>query len=139
MGANVIINSRKENVETAIQNALSDQPLDVFIDNTGLPDIIEYGYRLTHGQGRMILVGVPRRGNTVSLNTFPLPFWQGVKGSHGGDSKPDHDIPRYLRLLQQDRLELKRLVTARYPLAQINRAIEDMRNGSTAGRVMIDL
>ena len=43
------------------------------------------------------------------------------------------------KLLQQDRLELKRLVTARYPLAQINRAIEDMRNGSTAGRVMIDL
>ena len=139
MGANVIINSRKENVETAIQNALSDQPLDVFIDNTGLPDIIEYGYRLTHGQGRMILVGVPRRGNTVSLNTFPLHFGKVLKGSHGGDSKPDHDIPRYLRLLQQDRLELKRLVTARYPLAQINRAIEDMRNGSTAGRVMIDL
>ena len=71
MGANVIINSEKENVETAIQNALSDQPLDVFIDNTGLPDIIEYGYRLTHGQGRMILVGVPRKGNTV-LEYLPL-------------------------------------------------------------------
>ena len=35
--------------------------LDVFIDNTGLPEIIEQGYELINKDGRLILVGVPKR------------------------------------------------------------------------------
>ena len=49
-----------------IQHLLGDINLDVFIDNTGLPTIIELGYELIHRQGRLVLVGV-RSGNTVNL------------------------------------------------------------------------
>jgi len=139
LGATHIINSSRDDAETSIKEALAGQPLDVFIDNTGVPAVIEQGYLLTHNQGRVILVGVPRQGNNVSLHTLPLHFGKLLTGSHGGESRPAHDIPRYLRLLRQGRLQLDRLVSARYPLEAINTAIAAMRDGTTAGRVMIDL
>ena len=139
LGATHIINSGREDSETSIQEALAGQHLDVFIDNTGVPAIVEQGYRLIHSQGRVILVGVPRRGNNVSLHTLPLHFGKVLTGSHGGESKPEEDIPRYLRLLQTGRLQLDRIISARYALEDINKAIAEMRAGTTAGRVMIDL
>ena len=139
LGATHTINSSSEDAEARIRELLEGQPLDVFIDNTGVPAVIEQGYRLTHGQGRVILVGVPRQGNNVSLHTLPLHFGKVLTGSHGGESQPARDIPRYLRLLQQGRLQLDRFVSARYPLEEINTAIAAMRDGATAGRVMIDL
>ena len=75
----------------------------------------------------------------MSLNTLPLHFGKLLTGSHGGESRPAYDIPRYVRLMQQGKLQLDRLVSARYPLELINTAIAEMRDGSTAGRVMIDL
>ena len=41
--------------------------------------------------------------------------------------------------LQQGRLQLDRFVSARYPLEGINEAIAAMRDGATAGRVMVEL
>ena len=139
LGATHTINSSREDGEARIRELLEGQPLDVFIDNTGVPAVIEQGYRLTHGQGRVILVGVPRQGSNVSLHTLPLHFGKVLTGSHGGESQPARDIPRYLRLLQQGRLQLDRFVSSRYPLEEINTAIAAMRDGATAGRVMIDL
>ena len=139
LGATHTINSSRDDAEVAIKEALAGQPLDVFIDNTGVPAVIEQGYRLTHGQGRVILVGVPRQGNNVNLHTLPLHFGKILVGSQGGESHPARDIPRYLRLLRQGRFQLDRLVSARYPLEEINTAIAAMRQGATAGRVMIDL
>jgi Zn-dependent alcohol dehydrogenase len=139
LGATHCINSSRDNAELRIQEALAGQPLDVFIDNSGSPAVIEQGYRLTHSQGRVILVGVPRQGNTTNLYTLPLHFGKVLTGSQGGESQPQRDIPRYLRLLQQGRLQLDRFVSSRYPLEQINDAIAAMRNGATAGRVMLQL
>jgi len=139
LGATHCINSSCDDAESCIKEALAGQPLDVFIDNTGSPAVIEQGYRLTHGQGRVILVGVPRQGNTVNLYTLPLHFGKVLTGSQGGESQPQHDIPRYLRLLQQGRLQLDRFVSGRYQLEHINDAIAAMRDGATAGRVMLQL
>ena len=38
---------------------MNGNSLDVFIDNTGLPEIIEMGYEMISSEGRVILVGVP--------------------------------------------------------------------------------
>lgn len=139
LGATHIINSMKQDVVASINTALDGLPLDVFVDNTGNPEVIESGYKLIDKSGRLVLVGVPRQGNNISLHTLPLHFGKVITGSHGGESNPSRDIPRYLRLLQQGRLSVDRVVTARYPLDQINSAISAMRDGKTSGRVMIDL
>ena len=70
MGATHCINSSTNDAHTAIQKALNGQELDVFIDNTGQPAIIELGYKLSNRRGRIVLVGVPRLGNTINIYSY---------------------------------------------------------------------
>jgi Zn-dependent alcohol dehydrogenase len=111
--------------------------VDVAIENTGNVALIEAAYALTNARGRTVLVGVPPQGATAALSTLPLHFEKRIHGSHGGDARPDLDIPRYLRLLDAGKLDLSRLVGRRYRLEDINDAIDDMRTGRLAGRAMI--
>jgi S-(hydroxymethyl)glutathione dehydrogenase/alcohol dehydrogenase len=139
LGATHTINSAKGDAAQLIKQALADQPLDVFIDNTGVPAVIEMGYQLSQREGRVILVGVPRLGQNLNVYSLPLHFGKVLSGSQGGECQPDRDIPRYLRLLERGSLQLDRFVSSRFPLEEINAAISAMRDGATAGRVMITL
>lgn len=137
LGATHTINARSENTAERIKAILGNEVLDVFIDNTGTPAIIEMGYALTGPQGRVILVGVPAAGQTTNLYTLPLHFGKILKGSHGGDANPTVDIRRYARMYQQGRLALDALVTDEFPLSNINDAIAAMKSGKVAGRCII--
>lgn len=138
LGATHCINSREKNPEKEIINITGDQGLDIFIDNTGIPNIIETGYGLVKKEGRVVLVGVPHYQSSVSLNTLPLHFGKSLIGSHGGDTIPNLDIPRYLRLYKNGIVDFKNIISGHYPLESINKAIEAMQDGKTAGRVLIN-
>ena len=139
LGATHTINSSIIDTATGIKDALANGPLDIFIDNTGSPAVIELGYQLTHSEGRVVLVGVPRKGADITIHSLPLHFGKVLTGSHGGECEPEKDKLRYLKSLQQKRWNLDGLITARYSLAQINEAIHAMCTGATAGRVLINL
>jgi len=138
-GATHVINSKKEDANIFINNLLGSQSLDVFVDNTGRPSIIEMGYELTHSKGRVILVGVPPKNSNISIHSLPLHFGKTISGSHGGECRPDLDIPRYMKLLLNKRISFNGLVTSRYELKDINVAINSMRSGASQGRILIDL
>jgi Zn-dependent alcohol dehydrogenase len=84
-------------------------------------------------------VGVPPKGATAAISTLPLHFEKRLVGSHGGESRPDVDIPRYVRLVQDGRLLLAGVVGRRYALDEINTAIDDMTSGRLAGRAIVRL
>ena len=138
MGATHTINSKHTNARTAISEFLAGTPLDVFIDNTGNPDIIEMGYDLTHSKGKVVLVGVPQAGKNVSLYSLPLHFGKSILGSHGGETIPEQDIPRYERLYRNSRINLKNIISNRAPLSDINDVISQLQDGTISGRVLID-
>lgn len=139
MGATHLINSTTQDAEQAIAAILGAEGLDCFIDNTGNPQIIELGYRITKPQGRVTLVGVPRKGNNINIYSLPLHFGKGLSGSHGGEAIPQIDIPRYQNLYQAGRIKLRELITDNYSLDQVNEAIAGMCNGRTQGRCLIKL
>lgn len=138
MGATHVINAQHQDVASRFREIMAGTNLDVFIDNTGNPDVIDLGYRSVGPQGRVVLVGVPKAGSDVTLHTLPLHFGKILTGSHGGESQPDVDIPRYSRMFKLGRLKLEELIHRIYPLSEINQAIEDMRNGRLAGRCLIE-
>src|SRR5690606_12611519 len=70
MGATHAINATECDAFSALREALNGIPLDVFIDNTGKPAVIEAGYQLTREQGRIILVGVPQAGSKAAIATL---------------------------------------------------------------------
>lgn len=137
LGATHLINSMKTDARQAIADIVGAAGLDVFIDNTGVPGIIELGYQITKPQGRVTLVGVPRKGQNISVFSLPLHFGKEIKGSHGGEAIPHEDIPRYHAMYRSGRIRLKELVTKDFPLVEINTAIQQMRDGTLAGRCLI--
>ncbi len=139
LGAHYCINSNYLNPKHEIEKILGKNKLDIFIDNTGIPEIIEMGYELTNSNGKVVLVGVPKVGNKTGIYTLPLHFGKKIIGSHGGESHPENDIPRYMNLLKNNFWNLNNFISKRYELEQINEAIQDMKNGSSAGRLIIDM
>ena len=138
-GATHTINSNTADAKAMIKEIMGGQGVDAFIDNTGQPAIIEMGYELTRPQGRVVLVGVPRKGNTVNIYSLPLHFGKTISGSHGGETIPHEDIPRYQKLLDAGRIQLKPLITDYFKLEEINTAIQKMRSGEIAGRCLIKM
>jgi len=137
-GATSLINSKKQNPWQVIHMILGDQPLDVFIDNTGKPEIIAKGYDIVDIKGRVVLVGVPPKDQLTSLHTLPLHFGKSIVGTHGGETSPHNDIPRYMNLFSSRGLNLLNLISETKPLGQVNEMISNMRNGTSAGRCLIE-
>lgn len=139
MGATHLINARANDATAEIANILGKSGPDVFVDNTGLPSIIELGYAMTKPQGRLVLVGVPKAGQTSKLFTLPIHFGKTIVGSHGGEALPHEDIPRYMRLIEALKSPLSALITHTTELSRINEAIAAIRDGSIAGRCVVKL
>ena len=137
MGATHLINSKDKSVEEISELIHSMTKVDVFIDNTGNPQIIELGYNILKPQGKMVLVGVPKKGNNINIFSLPMHFGKSIIGSHGGETVPQIDIPRINNLYLEKRIKLKNLISKTYNLNEINTAISDMRNGLVSGRVSI--
>jgi S-(hydroxymethyl)glutathione dehydrogenase/alcohol dehydrogenase len=139
MGATHLINGAKLDAAAEIRRIVGSTGVDVFVDNTGLPAVIEQGFTLCKPQGRLVLVGVPKAGQTSRLFTLPIHFGKTLVGSHGGEAVPQEDIPRYMKLFAALGTRLDDLITATTPLAGINEAITGIRGGSIAGRCVIDM
>ena len=138
-GATHVFNSNKTtDLEAEIRDIVGQLGADVVIDTTGIAKVIETAYELTRADGKTILVGVPRKGDNISIYSLPLHFDKILTGSHGGDAQPHVEIPRYIRLIQAGKMSLEGLITHEYSLDEINEAIEVVRSGE-AGRVLLTL
>ena len=138
-GATHCIHSmRTPDVEKAIRDIVGAQGADVVIETTGIARIIETAYGLAQGKGKTILVGVPRKGDNISIYSLPLHFKKILTGSEGGDSEPHIDIPRYLRLVQAGKFRLEGLITHEFGLEAINDALQLVKQGE-AGRVIVKM
>lgn len=139
LGATQALLADHADLRESVLAAVGRAGADVVVETTGLIANIELAYELTHSNGTTVLVGVPRHGQRALLSTLPLHFRKTLTGSHGGETVPHEDIPRYLRLYQAGKLNLSELITNRYTLSEINRAIADLRNGQIAGRCLITM
>ena len=138
IGATHTINSKSNNSENEIRNILGGNNLDVFIDNTGIPSIIEMGYKIINSKGRLVLVGVPKRGENINIFSLPLHFGKTITGSHGGNIKPEVDILRYLNLINHNSINLETLISKYFNLKDINNGISQLEQGKISGRIMIN-
>lgn len=136
-GASYVFNSRNAtDLAGDIHRIVGTTGADVVIETTGNARVIELAYELTHPDGKTILVGVPKKGDNVSIYTLPIHFNKVIKGSHGGGTLPQIDIPRYIRLVQAGKLRLDGLITHEFKLDDVNEAIKLMRSGE-AGRIIL--
>ena len=61
-----------------------------------------------------------------------------IRGTWGGESRPDSDIPTYVDLFLSQKLQLGEFITHTYELDRINQALDDLESGDVA-RALIDM
>jgi S-(hydroxymethyl)glutathione dehydrogenase/alcohol dehydrogenase len=134
-GATHTINAATtKDVPAAIKDIVGQKGPDKVIETTGVKQVIEQAYELTHADGACVLVGVP--SEKVTIYTLPIHFNKVLTGSHGGDAVPHVDIPRLIRLAKAGRLSFDGIITHEFSLNDINAALDVVRSGN-AGRVVL--
>ena len=135
-GATHTINTSHTAPDTVLMELSDGQRFDATVDTTGITDVFQTAYNMTKGTGKTVMAGVLHHQKPITIDAFPLHFGRQIIGSHGGGTKPDVDIPRYIRLYQQGKLKLDEQITHRYSLDDINEAIDVVQKGE-AGRCLI--
>jgi S-(hydroxymethyl)glutathione dehydrogenase/alcohol dehydrogenase len=130
-GATHSVNSSEIPLDEALCDILGKPEVEVMIEGTGSPKVIESAYELTSKKGVCVLFGVIRFDEKVSLNTLSLHFGRTLTGSEGGQSQPHLDIPRYLKMMDDGVFHLDDFVSHRCKLEEVNHAISRMRSGES--------
>jgi S-(hydroxymethyl)glutathione dehydrogenase/alcohol dehydrogenase len=134
-GATHVIDASKvADVAAEIKKIVGPKGPDKVVEATGAKAVIEMAYDLTHADGTCVLVGVP--SEKVTIYTLPIHFNKILTGSHGGDARPQIDIPRIIGLVKAGRISFDGLITHEFSLDQVNDALAVVRSG-TAGRVLL--
>ena len=140
LGATHCINAKQCDLSREIPSIVGDALADVVIDSTGHVEMLEIAYQLTRTDGVTMLISGPKVGYNVSLNPEALHFGRTVTGFQViTESRPHHQIPRYIKLANAGKLKLKELITDSASLNNINTVVEKMRNGELTGRCIIEL
>ena len=137
-GATHTLNAQSSDVRAAVRELTHGRKADYVLVTVGSPSAVSQGLGLARRGGTIVIVGMPSAGATA-----PLPIgdmaWGGQKviGSNVGSTRLSVDVPRLVELYQARRLKLDELITARYPLDEINTAIEVMERGQALRNVII--
>lgn len=127
LGATHVVNANNTNVLEAVLAITGPQGADFVIEASGLAKIIEQGFQMTRRNGgQLVFATHPKQGDMIELDPFELICGKCIRGSWGGGSKPDIDIPKMDRLYRDGKLPLKSFVSHSYALEDINQALTDL-------------
>jgi Zn-dependent alcohol dehydrogenase len=88
-----------------------------------------------HG-GMAVLIGLP--GWEITMDSRLFVYHQRQYRGSLGATYPDKDFQMFLRLYQEGKFPLDKLVTQRYELKDINEACSALRTGNVLGRAIIE-
>lgn len=79
--------------------------------------------------GKAVIIGNAHHGQTIAIDPKQLNLGKQLRGTWGGDTDPDRDMPRYCRLLMEHHCDLSPMLTQGYSLEQVNDALDDLESG----------
>ena len=113
--------------------------VDYAVEASGQVKVIEQAFEsIRRGGGECVFATHPGQGSAISIDPYELICGKQIRGSWGGSSNPDRDIPVFARLYLEGKLPLEKLITKRYPLESINEALDDLEH-HRVGRPLIEI
>lgn len=138
-GATATIDAGKEDPVAAIRVLTGGVGADYAVEASGRASVIEKAFEaVRRGGGICVFASHPEQGERISIDPYELICGKHIRGSWGGGSDPDRDIPVFARLYREGRLPLEKLITKRYTLDQINEALDDLEH-ERVGRPLIEI
>ena len=128
LGATHTFNAKDENITELIKDVIPEG-FDYAVEASGLVEGIETAFSLIHrNHGELVFASHPKHGDKISLDPFELICGKKIKGSWGGDSNPDRDIPKYCELYRQGKLPVEKLISKRFKLNEVNEALDHLED-----------
>ncbi|MDC0181931.1 zinc-binding dehydrogenase [Candidatus Thioglobus sp.] len=104
--------------------------VDYAVEASGQVNVIEQAFKsIRRGGGVCVFATHPEHGKHISIDPYELICGKEIRGTWGGSSNPDRDIPMFAELYLQGKLPLEKLITKRYTLEAINEALDDLEKG----------
>ena len=102
-------------------------------------ETIDIAFRAVRKGGTLCLVGVGSAAyKELPIDPYSLALWRKkVQGVLFGDAQFQWDIPKYVRLFEDGRIDLDGIVTHELPLEDINTAVENILAGNRVARQVI--
>ena len=136
-GATHTINADRKDPIAAVKDLTAGRGSDYVCVTVGNAAAAAQAFDMLAPQGCAVIVGIPESGATVTLPVAQFIGERRIIGSPMGSTRLSVDVPRLVELYQQRRLKLDELITERYPLEQINEAIESMEAGKALRNVVV--
>lgn len=129
LGATHLVDPGSEDVVERCHAITNGIGVDYAFDAAGAAALVHAGISATRKGGMTVMVGAVPIGQPV---TIPIAALFGVQekklvGCILGSCNSQRDVPRMIDLWRAGRLDLEALITARYPLARINDALDELR------------
>lgn len=139
LGATHAINARQRDPLSAIRELTQGRGVDYAIEAAGCRETMEAAFRSVRDQGGLcILAGNLPQGEQIAIDPFDLIRGKRIAGAWGGATRPDEDVPRYVRWFLEGRLPMNELISREYRLEEINAALDDLEQGRVV-RALVDM
>lgn len=120
LGADLAINPKAGDPVKTLRAKLGRRGVDLALEFVGHPETVETAVRLLDKAGRAVVVGVGMGKATLPPLVSFVGMEQAVIGSFGMDRR---DIEDLFALVASGHLDLRRSISGRYPLENVNEAI----------------
>lgn len=135
LGAKFVLNTSKQNLSDL--KKLFSNGFDYLFECTGNTKIISQGFECLKKDGSEILIGVPKHKKKSSFYTLEINLGKKLIGSKGGNFNPDKDISSYLKLLNLEGKDKKKIIKNIIKLEDINDLINETKKGNIIGKSVI--
>ena len=137
LGANLGIDATASDPVAAVAERTGGGA-DAVIVTAGSAAAVDQGLACLRRGGTLVVVGMPASGELARFDPGALAHdGKRIAGSKLGSARPAEDVPRIAELYREGRLRLDELVTATYPLEEINEAVAAMRRGEAIRNVIV--
>ncbi len=136
-GATDVVDASEENSVEAVRRLIPGG-VDYAFEAIGLKVAAEQAFGMLARGGTATVIGMIPEGQTLDIPGDVLMAEEKVlRGSNMGSNRFRLDIPRYVELYMNDRLNLDDLVSARISLDQVNEGYAALNRGEVARSVIV--
>ncbi len=137
-GATDTINASQQDPTGEVHNLTNGHGVDFALVTVGSSAAINQSFKMVRKGGTIVIAGLPPLDATVTLPTFPFVITGGrLLGSWMGSTRLQVDVPILIDHYQRGKLLLDELITGRFPLEQINEAIEATERGEALRNIIV--
>ncbi|MBN2062373.1 MAG: Zn-dependent alcohol dehydrogenase [Deltaproteobacteria bacterium] len=139
-GATHTINAKNTDPVEAVKDLTSGNGVDWVFVAVSKPSAIVDALHMTNRLGTVVIIGMPSKEDkyfSVDVHDMVFIKQRTITSSFMGGVRPRIDLPFLVELYKAGKFKLDELISGRYPLDQINEAIESVYRGEALRNVIV--